>query len=207
VLTEALSRSPESVVLFDEVEKAHPRMHNLLLQILEEGALTDGKGRRVRFDKSIVILTSNAGAADFESACAPVGFHRESVLGEATQRDITRAALQRSFAPELLGRIDDVIQFRELEPRDVRRIAQKQLTELAVRARRRGARVAFTPAVAEWVARHGHSPQSGARGLRHVIQRDIEPPLAREQLDQDLPASALVRVRIQGARPSFAIEA
>jgi hypothetical protein len=98
-LTEALSQNPECVVLFDEVEKAHPRMHNLLLQILEEGSLTDGKGRRMRFDRSIVIMTSNAGAIDFEAASIPVGFHGERTLVTGSLREITRAALERCFAP------------------------------------------------------------------------------------------------------------
>lgn len=207
VLTEALSRAREAVVLFDEVEKAHPRLHNLLLQILEEGSLTDGKGRRVNFDRSFVVLTSNVGAEDVVSASSSLGFHREPSLGKATLGGITQAAVERTFPPELLGRIGEVVVFNELGPTEARRIAQAQLTDLAVRARRRGVRVAFTPAVARWVAERGFSPEYGARELRHVIEREIEPPLAELILHGALTDGDLLRARIQDGRPSFTREA
>ena len=205
-LTEALRRRPESIVLFDEVEKAHPRMHNVLLQILEEGSLTDGKGRRVGFERAFVILTSNAGAADIRAATHAVGFHRAQTLGAETLQDITGEALARQFAPEFLGRLDEVVLFRELDFRTVVRIARGHLTDLALRARRAGAAVAFTPAVARWVAERGYSPEYGARELRHVIQREIEPPLARLVLRGAARRGALVRARIRGGRPTFAVE-
>jgi len=192
--------------LFDEVEKAHPRMHNILLQILEEGALTDGKGRRVSFYRTFVILTSNAGAADIRSATHTVGFHRAQNLGHETLQDITGEALARQFSPEFLGRLDEVVHFRELCRKTVVRIACNQFTDLAVRVRRAGTAVAFTPAVARWVAEQGDSPEYGARELRHVIQREIEPPLARMLLSGAAGRNQLVRARIQGGRPSFEIE-
>jgi len=206
-LTDALAKHPESVVLFDEIEKAHPRMHNLLLQILEEGALTDGRGRRVDFQRAIVVMTSNAGADEMMSASRSLGFERARELGRTRLESITREALERQFSPEFLGRIDETILFDELDPKTVEKIARKKLFELALRARSRGLVVAFTPAVARWVAEQGYSTDYGARELRRVIQRAIEPELSAILLDGDRPHGGLVRVRIQGGRPIFAREA
>jgi ATP-dependent Clp protease ATP-binding subunit ClpC len=196
-LTDALSEDPEAVVLFDEIEKAHPRMHNLLLQVLEEGALTDGKGRRVSFERAIVILTSNAGASDVQRAANGLGFERPRSLGRGALRSITDEALARTFAPELLGRLDDTILFEELSPETIERIAAKQLGDLALRCRRRGMCVAFTPAVARWVAERGASPEYGARELRRVVQRDVEPVLSELLLDGPPRRDLLVRVRVR----------
>lgn len=207
VLTEALSRARESIVLFDEVEKAHPRLHNLLLQILEEGSLTDGKGRQVSFDRSFVVLTSNVGAEDVVTASSSLGFHREPSLGQPTLDSITQTAIERTFPPELLGRLGEVVVFNELGRVEARRIAQTQLTDLAVRARRRGTRVAFTPAVAGWVAEQGFSPEYGARELRHVIEREIEPMLAELILQAPPNDDSLLRARIQCGRPAISREA
>ncbi|MEM9378829.1 MAG: AAA family ATPase [Planctomycetota bacterium] len=182
-LTDAVAEQPECVVLFDEVEKAHPKLHNLMLQILEEGALTDGKGRRVSFERTIVVMTSNCGAEEMTSASRSVGFGTEPTLGRASLEVITEDALARSFAPEFLGRIGEIVVFDELGPKTVERVAQKKLDELAARAARRGMRLRFTPAVARWVAGRGFRPETGARELRRVIQREIEPRLSDVLLD------------------------
>ncbi|MCA8981842.1 MAG: ATP-dependent Clp protease ATP-binding subunit [Planctomycetes bacterium] len=205
-LFQALSGKQGRVVVFDEIEKAHPRLHHLLLQVLEEASLTDGQGRRVGFEHTVVVLTSNAGAHEMSAASRTVGFHRDRQLGRETLLDITRRALENEFRPELLGRVDDVLLFEELSPESVRRIAEDQLTELAVRARRRGPVVAFTPAVAKWIAERGWSPEYGARELRAVIQREIEPRLAELLLSDDLRASQLLRVRIKSGAPTFELE-
>jgi ATP-dependent Clp protease ATP-binding subunit ClpC len=205
-LTKALTENPDTVVLFDEIEKAHPRMHHILLQILEEGALTDGRGTRVRFNRNFVILTSNAGAEEIQSATGAVGFHRENLLGDETLQAITERALANRFSPEFLGRLDRIVQFKELDLPAVHRIAAEQLTELAIRARRRGVKVAFTPAVARRVVSRGFSPEYGARELRHEIQREIEPRLAQLMLEQDVTADHLVRVRVNGGELLFEIE-
>jgi len=205
-LTESVQRNPECIVLFDEIEKAHPRMHNLLLQILEEGCLTDGKGRRVSFDRTFVVLTSNAGAEDIVSATKSVGFMRQDTLGEGSLRDITLSALERQFPPEFLGRLDGTTIFRELDQRAAQTIAQRHLTDLATRARRRGMRVAFTPAVARWVASRGFSPDYGARELRRVIQRELEGPLSGFLLQHEVGADKLLRVRLKAEEPCFQIE-
>jgi ATP-dependent Clp protease ATP-binding subunit ClpC len=206
-LTRKLAENQRAVVLFDEVEKAHPRMHNLLLQILEEGQLTDGKGQRVSLEQCFVILTSNAGAGDIQEASRSLGFHAEPSLDDRTLRSITDEALARTFSPEFLGRLDAVLLFSELDEEAAREIAQDQLTGLAVRARRRGARVAFTPAVARWVVERGFSPRYGARELRSVIQREIEPSLAALLLDAELDEDHLIRVRVRQGELDLQVEA
>jgi ATP-dependent Clp protease ATP-binding subunit ClpA len=196
-LTELVAKHPESVVLFDEIEKAHPRMHNILLSILEDGVLTDSKGRRVSFENTLVILTSNAGAPEMTQARKQVGFGRQALLGKAHLREIAFDALERQFSPEFLGRLDETIVFNELDLKAAQQIAQRQLTDLATRARRRGSKVAFTPAVARWVASKGFSPDYGARELRRVIQREVETPLSREMMGRESGGEGLLRVRIE----------
>ncbi|QDV06449.1 ATP-dependent Clp protease ATP-binding subunit ClpC [Planctomycetes bacterium Poly30] len=163
-LTDAVAENPESVVLFDEIEKAHPKLHNLMLQILEEGALTDGKGRRVSFARTTIVMTSNCGAEEVTSASRAVGFGGAPTLGRATMEDITGHALERTFTPEFLGRIGEVVLFDELGKKSVERIAAIKLAELRARASARGMDVRFTPAVAAWVAERGFRPETGAPG-------------------------------------------
>ncbi len=204
-LTEALTTNPETIVLFDEVEKAHPRLHNLLLQILEDGILTDGKGRTVSFEHALIVLTSNAGAREMIQARRRLGFERNVTLAHASLSDIATEALEASFSPEFLGRIDETVVFQELDPRTAVGIAQRQLGELAARARRRGLKVAFTAAVAKWVVERGFSSDYGARELRRVVTREIEGPLSRLMLE-GTPRRGLIRARIQGDAPSFELD-
>jgi ATP-dependent Clp protease ATP-binding subunit ClpC len=205
-LTEAVLKHPETVVLFDEIEKAHPRMHNLLLAILEDGVLTDNKGRHVSFDRTLVIMTSNAGASEMVAARRTVGFEREPMLGHARLHDIAFDALEKQFTPEFLGRLDEIVLFNELDLRAAQQIAQRQLTELAARARKRNLRVAFTPAVARWIAQRGFSAEYGARELRRVVQREIETPLSHVLIEGDLAQGALIRVRVDDDRPTFDVD-
>jgi ATP-dependent Clp protease ATP-binding subunit ClpC len=205
-LTEAVYKNPETVVLFDEIEKAHPRMHNLLLAILEDGVLTDNKGRHVSFDRTLVLMTSNAGASEMVAARRTVGFEREPMLGHDRLHDIAFDALERQFSPEFLGRLDEIVLFNELDLRAAQQIAQRQLTDLAARARKRNLRVAFTPAVSRWVAQHGFSPEYGARELRRVIQKEIETPLSHVLIEGDFAQDALIRVRVDGDKPYFDVD-
>jgi len=205
-LTEAIQAHPESVVIFDEIEKAHPRMHNLLLQVLEEGALTDGRGQRVSFERAIVILTSNAGAHDVQAADRSVGFDRKTPITRESCRELTEQALRESFSPEFLGRVDETLIFEDLGTDTARRISQARLTDLAVRARRTGTIVAFTPSVARWVAKRGFNPESGAREIRHVIQREVEPRLAALLLAEKPGDERMVRVRVQAGELQFDLE-
>ncbi|MFT7485071.1 MAG: ATP-dependent Clp protease ATP-binding subunit ClpA, partial [Candidatus Paceibacteria bacterium] len=201
-----LKTNPEAVILFDEIEKAHPRMHNLLLQVLEEGCLTDGKGHRLDLSRNFVLMTSNAGAEDMRSATQSLGFHSTQSLTDQTLHDLTHRALDQTFSPEFLGRLDEIVLFSELGESTAHKIAQDQLTQLAIRARRRGVRVAFTPAVARWVTDQGFDPRFGARELRSVIQREVEPMLAQVLLSGDVEDEDLVRARIHKGKLLFHIE-
>ncbi len=205
-LTEAIQANPESVVIFDEIEKAHPRMHNLLLQVLEEGALTDGRGQRVSFERAIIILTSNAGAQDVQAAGRAVGFDRKNPITRESRRELTQGALRESFTPEFLGRVDETLLFEDLDQDTARRIAQARLADLAVRARRTGTIVAFTPSVARWVTERGFNPENGAREIKHVIQREVEPRLAALLLAQSPTSERMVRARVQAGELHFEFE-
>jgi ATP-dependent Clp protease ATP-binding subunit ClpC len=189
-LTEAVRKTPDCVVLFDEVEKAHPRLHQLLLQVLDEGHLTDGRGRRTDFSRAFVVMTSNVGAIEMQDSTRRVGFTSNS-LDSSTMREITSRALEAQFAPEFLARIDEQVVFRELDRCDAQMIAHNLLADLALRARNRRVRVAFAPSVASWVAERGFAPDTGARELRRVIEREIEARLADRVLDDARPAGLL----------------
>ncbi|MCK6447983.1 MAG: AAA family ATPase [Planctomycetes bacterium] len=204
-LTDSVAKEPHSVVLFDEIEKAHAKLHHLLLQVLDEGHLTDSRGRRVDFSRTIVILTSNVGALDIQAARRRVGFGREERLGEAGLGELVGRALEHEFAPEFLGRIGERVLFRELDLHDAERIAGVLLLDLAKRARSRDTIVAFRPSVARWVAARGFSPAAGARELKRVVQSELEAPLA-ELLLSGSARNHLVRVSIQHDAPRFVRE-
>ncbi len=204
-LTETLAKTPECVVLFDEIEKAHPRMHNLLLQVLDEGHLTDSKGRRVLFDRAFVVLTSNVGAREVARESHRVGFGADDPLDDGAVGEITRRELAQTFSPEFLGRLDETVLFRCLDGEDARSIARRQLGELAARVRGRGRRVAFTPAVAAWVAERGFTVESGAREIRRTIRRAIEAPLS-DVLLATRRERPWIRIAVRKGEPEFRVE-
>ena len=206
LLTEALRRRPDSVVLFDEVEKAHPRLHHLLLGLLEEGELTDGRGHTADLRRAIVLFTSNTGARELARAAGAMGFRAGQPLERATIAEISRNALDRTFRPEFLARLDEVLPFGELGEEELARIAELELGRLAVRVRRRRRRVRFSSAVARWVAREGAREREGARGILRVIRRTIEAPLAELLLEPGARGAGWIRVSIRTGRPRFAIE-
>lgn len=189
-LTDALRQNPRRVVLFDEVEKAHPKLHNLLLQVLEEGALTDGKGRTVRFDQTLVILTSNVGAEESQRRGTAVGFERAKGLSHDALTEITEQALQNTFAPEFLGRLDETVLFADITPAKMEAIAKHLLRDLRERVARTGTELSFTPAVARWAAQKAYDPAHGARELRRVLRREVESFVA-EELSQGTPGRSL----------------
>lgn len=165
------------VLLFDELEKAHGRVHDLLLQVLDEGYLTDGTGRRLDFRRAFVLLTSNTASRELAAARDGIGFARAGLDPEVC-RGIARAALEERFRPEFLGRLDEVVTFRDLDGAAARRIAEQRLCELASRVRRGGHRVRFRASVAPWLAERGLAEGEGARGILHVLRREVEAPLA-----------------------------
>ena len=201
-LTEALAERGERIVLFDEVEKAHPRLADLLLGVLDDGRLTDGKGRTVSFARSFVVLTSNAGAQELARADERLGFGGGAGTGSAARGEIALRALAERFRPEFLGRLDETVVFRELVPKDARAIARRALSELATRVRRAGHRVEFSAAVAPWVAREGFSRAAGAREIARVVRRALEAPLAERMLARGKSRGRFV-VRIRRGRPEL----
>ena len=181
-LTELVRRRPYRVILFDEVEKAHPEVFNLLLQILEDGRLTDGHGRTVDFKNTVIIMTSNLGSEEFQRQS--LGFYR----GEATAQDRRRvksaveSALKRTFRPEFLNRIDEVIIFENLTEEQIRQIVELMLKEIQGRLSERKMTLTVTLEARAWLAKEGFDPQFGARPLRRTIQRYVEGPLSRKIL-------------------------
>ena len=183
VLTEAVRRRPYSVVLLDEIEKAHPDVFNLLLQLLEEGELSDNLGHTVNFRNTVIIMTSNAGARQITSG-SRVGF-LPSGEGLLSYDDIKASALgelKKMLSPELLNRIDDVVVFGALTKEEVGRILDIQIKELADRMREQNITVSVKPKAREYLIEHGYEPELGARPMRRLIRREIEDPLSVEIL-------------------------
>jgi len=195
-LTEAVRRRPYRVVLFDEIEKAHPEVWNSLLQILEEGRLTDGQGHTVDFSNTVVIMTSNIGTK-YASQGGALGFVRsregESEDVREAQRQI-KAGLKKTFRPEFLNRIDEVIIFHTLTREHVLQIVNLQMKEIESRLAEQGLSIELTDAAREWLANEGYDPQFGARPLRRTLQRRVENPLALRLLKGEFASGDVVVV-------------
>jgi len=184
-LTERVRRRPYSVVLFDEIEKAHPEVFNVLLQVLDDGRLTDGQGRTVDFHNTILIMTSNmAGDIIRDSVEADLSDVRGRVMEE----------LRRSFRPEFLNRLDEVVLFRRLSRSDLRRIVDLRIDELRRLLAERRMELRLTEAAREALVEEGYDPQYGARPLKRVIQRRIQNPLALEILDGRFTSGDVIEV-------------
>jgi ATP-dependent Clp protease ATP-binding subunit ClpC len=196
-LTEAVRRRPYRVVLFDEIEKAHPDVWNALLQILDEGRLTDGQGHIVNFRNTVVIMTSNIGT-EFAHEGGPLGFMQSDEGGRdgnATQQKIERE-LKQTFRPEFLNRIDEVIVFNDLTVEDMERIVDLQMEEVRERLGELGLDVELTDTSRSWLAREGFDPQFGARPLRRALQRHVESPLSIKLLRGDFEKDDVVVVDV-----------
>ena len=181
-LTERVRRKPYSIVLLDEIEKAHPDVFNVLLQVLDDGQLTDGIGRKVDFKNTIIIMTSNIGSRQLKDFGVGVGFNtsaREAERG-AMQRDVIEKSLKKSFAPEFLNRIDDIIYFNSLRREDIHRIIDIELRGLFHRINQMGFEVEMDDRAKDFIVAKGWDEQYGARPLRRAIQRYIEDDLADE---------------------------
>ncbi len=181
-LTEAVRRRPYRVILFDEIEKAHPDAFNVLLQILDDGRLTDGQGRTVDFRNTVIVMTSNVGTQHVRKN-VPLGFQSAINRDEAARtHDLVEQELRRTFRPEFLNRIDEIIVFDPLSEEQIARIVELQVAELRKLLGDRKLELELTPAAKEWLAREGFDPNYGARPLRRAIQRWVENPLAKRLL-------------------------
>jgi ATP-dependent Clp protease ATP-binding subunit ClpC len=198
-LTEAVRRRPFQVVLFDEIEKAHPEIFNVLLQLLDEGRLTDGQGRTVDFRNTVIIMTSNLGTR-YLTRGGPLGF-RIGARGdeEAIKDDETKEALKRTFRPEFLNRVDEVIVFEALTEEQIEQIVDLQVADLAERLfEQQEMEIELTEAARKWLAKRGYDPQFGARPLRRTIQRHVETPLSRKLLAGEFEAGDTILVDVKG---------
>jgi ATP-dependent Clp protease ATP-binding subunit ClpB len=182
-LTEAVRRRPYSVLLLDEVEKAHPEVFDILLQVLDDGRLTDGQGRTVDFRNVILILTSNLGSQ----------FLVDPVLDEAAKREAVMSEVRQAFKPEFLNRLDDTVLFDPLSLEELTRIVDIQVGQLSARVRDRRLTLDVTPAAREWLAIEGFDPAYGARPLRRLVQREIGDRLARMILSGEVHDGDTVR--------------
>ncbi|MCK4719162.1 ATP-dependent Clp protease ATP-binding subunit [bacterium] len=202
-LTEAVKRRPYSIILMDEIEKAHYEVFNILLQIMEDGIVTDSHGRHVDLKNCIIILTSNLGT-DSIGLDEPLGFRTKSIDDLSTDQIYKRMgpkvqeALRRAFRPEFLNRLDEIILFRALEEEDIIEIAQKFLERVAESATTHELTVEYTEELKKYLARKGFSKAQGARPLRRVIQKEIEDPLSEQLLRAEYKAGDTVLVTIEG---------
>ncbi len=187
-LTEKVRRKPYAVILLDEIEKAHPDVFNLLLQVLDDGILTDGLGRRVDFRNTIIIMTSNIGARDLKDFGTGIGFSTKSRVEnqEEIAKSTIQNALKKAFAPEFINRLDDIIVFNSLERADLHKIIDILLVKLKTRLSNLGFEIQLTEKAKDFLAEKGYDPQFGARPLNRAIQKYLEDPLAEEILKGSL---------------------
>ena len=207
-LTERIRHRPYAVVLFDEIEKAHPEVFNILLKVLDSGHLTDGKGRKVNFKNTIIVLTSNIGG-EYIDRLAHIGFGTADAT-EASRYEETKEkvmeALKEHFRPEFLNRLDDIIIFDVLAKEALARIVDNQVEEVVKRLAQKRIALAIEPEVKTWLADKGYNPQYGARPLRRTIQDKILTPLASLMVAQGLMEGGTVTVSIKNGEPYFDVK-
>lgn len=207
ILTEKVRRKPYSVVLLDEIEKAHPDVFNLLLQVLDDGVLTDSLGRKVDFRNTIIIMTSNIGARDIKNMGQGIGFApSDSTFDYAKMKSVIQDALRRVFNPEFLNRVDDVIVFKPLEKDDIFKIIDNMADELFKRIKDLGYDIDMTKGAKEFLADKGFDQKYGARPLRRAIQKYVEDPLAEELLGNERSEGSTIKVKMNGARDGLTFE-
>jgi ATP-dependent Clp protease ATP-binding subunit ClpC len=208
-LTDKIRRQPYSLVLFDEIEKAHPDTFNMLLQILEDGVLSDAKGRKIDFTNTIVIMTSNVGAEKLQKE-ASLGFQATNLSDlkdldalHNRNKDKVFDELKKSMRPELLNRIDKTIVFRALTKKDIYRIIDLQIDELRSRLQRHGLSVQLTPPAKQYLLDKGYDPKNGVRPLRRLIQDTLEDNIASELLDENYGKGDVVQVTVKDSQLAF----
>ena len=213
-LTEKVRRKPYSVVLFDEIEKAHEDVWNILLQILEDGIVTDSQGRRVDFKNTVIVMTSNIGAKNITAAESKLGFDGKEKDEKETEearfariREAVMADLKRTFRPEFLNRIDEIIVFRQLTEDNIRQIARRMLDVTGARMAQQGITLAADDDAVAELARDGFDPQYGARPLRRAIQSMVEDAVAEKMLEGQLKSGDTAHVRLRDGKVVIESEA
>jgi len=198
LLTEAVSKHPHAVVLLDEIEKAHPDVFNLLLQVMDHGTLTDNNGRKADFRNIILIMTTNAGAT--EAGRASIGFTRQDHSSDSLQ------VIDRQFSPEFRNRLDAIIPFKPLGIEIVAQVVDKFMFELETQLAEKRVSIVLEPEARLWIAERGFDPQMGARPMSRVIQEKIKKPLAEEILFGKLSAGGVARIGVADGELTFEVE-
>jgi ATP-dependent Clp protease ATP-binding subunit ClpA len=188
LLTEAITKHPHAVLLLDEIEKAHPDVFNLLLQVMDHGTLTDNNGRKADFRHVIIIMTTNAGAADM--ARTSIGFAPSDNTSDGNE------AIKRMFSPEFRNRLDAIVQFAPLATAVIERVVDKLILEVEAQLEQKGVQIGVDEDARAWIARTGYDPKMGARPMARVIQEHIKRPLAEELLFGKLANGGTVQVRL-----------
>jgi ATP-dependent Clp protease ATP-binding subunit ClpB len=196
-LTEAVRRRPYAVILFDEIEKAHPDVFNVLLQILDDGRLTDSKGRTVDFKNTVLIMTSNLGSREIQAAAGDEKQVREAVVQE----------LRLHFKPEFLNRVDDIVVFHQLSRNQIRKIIEVQLQRLREMLREKNIDILLDESAKELLVREGYDPTYGARPLKRAIQTLVQNPMAIKLLRGDILPGQTITVSADGDVMEFSTEA
>ena len=207
-LTERIRHRPYAVVLFDEIEKAHPEVFNILLQVLDNGHLTDGKGRKVNFKNTIIVLTSNIGA-EFIDRMANIGFGHSSSDDAAQYEQVKEkvmVALKDRFRPEFLNRLDEIVIFDVLAKESLARIVENQVKDVVARLTGKRITLNITPEVRAWLAEKGYNPQYGARPLKRAIQDKILTPIASLMVSQGIMEGGTVTVSMKNGEPHFEVK-
>jgi ATP-dependent Clp protease ATP-binding subunit ClpB len=201
-LTEAVRRKPYSVVLLDEIEKAHPEIFNLLLQVLDDGRLTDNKGRTVNFTNTIIIMTSNVGA--------PLIMEKSQNITEANKEEVYESIrhevmemLRQQLRPEFFNRIDDNIVFHSLSKEEIAKIVVLQFSRLQQKMKQQGIILNLTDGAKDYLARHGYRPEFGARPIKRLIQKEIVNELAKEILEGSVSKDSQITIDFKGGALVF----
>jgi len=195
-LTEAVRRKPYSVVLLDEIEKAHPDVFNILLQVLDDGRLTDNKGRVANFKNTIIIMTSNTGADIIQRNFKELNEYNHDEVVDRTRDEVVER-LKQHMRPEFLNRIDEIVMFQPLRRREIRRIVDIQFKQIQQRLREAGISLEATDEVLDFLGQEGFDPQFGARPLKRVIQRVILNELSKEILSGKVSKDAVVEAVLE----------
>lgn len=201
-LTEAIRRKPYSVVLFDEIEKAHPDVFNILLQVLDDGRLTDNKGRVVNFKNTIIIMTSNMGSGLIRENFATITADNHDQVVEKTKNDVLNM-LKTTIRPEFLNRIDEIIMFEPLNEKEIEQVVRIQLDSVVKILKGNGVRLEFTDQAVEWIARAGFDPEFGARPVKRVIQRSVLDVLSKRLLSGTVNHDQPIQIGVENGELSF----
>jgi ATP-dependent Clp protease ATP-binding subunit ClpA len=198
LLTEAISKQPHCVLLLDEIEKAHPDVFNLLLQVMDHGTLTDNNGRKTDFRHVIIVMTTNAGAA--EMSRASIGFTQQDHATDGME------AVRKIFSPEFRNRIDAIIQFAPLDPPTIERVVDKLVLEIEAQLEQKSVSLSVDDDARRWIAERGYDPKMGARPMARVLQEHVKRPLAEELLFGRLAGGGSVRVALAEGGESLMLD-